>query len=171
MGGHCIGVDPYYLIHKAESLNYYPEIILAGRRRNNDIVSFICKEILRLSIYKKILINEAKVLILGFSFKENSNDFRNTKVTDLVSELTAYGCSIDIYDPCISRAEAIKKHGNFNFISSLNADYKYDVIVVAVPHREFIDMGPELIRSMGADNCVLYDVKSSLPLEMTDGRL
>ncbi len=165
VGGHCIGVDPYYIAQKAQEVGYHPEIILAGRRMNDGMGAWVASQIVKLMIKKDIPINKSKVLMLGITFKENCPDVRNTKVVDVVDELRQFGCQVDIYDPWADASE-VKHEYNETLISEPNlADY--NTIVLAVAHNEFktIDFAKR------SEQSVLYDIKSLLPLEMVDGRL
>lgn len=166
VGGHCISVDPYYLVYKAEMLGYCPEVILSGRRLNSEMPVFICSKIVKLMIKKKIKIENAKALILGVSFKENCPDIRNTKIVDLYYGLKEYKIDVDIFDPIVSKEEMQKEYKIDIINDKINS--KYDVIVLAVPHEFFkkIDYSKYL-----ADKSVLFDIKSILPKEKSDARL
>ena len=169
VGGHCIGVDPYYLTHKAQEVGYHPEVILSGRRINDGMGAYVADRILRLMVRKKINPVGARALVLGLAFKENCPDLRNTKVVDIVAELAEHSMRVDIHDPWVDPAEARHEYG-----VELTADPKagdYDVIVLAVAHRQFIELGAAGIRAFGKDPSVLYDVKSALPRDAVDGRL
>jgi len=169
VGGHCIGVDPYYLTHKAQEIGYNPEMILAGRRLNDNMGNYVVSEIVKLMLKKRIHISESKVLIMGLTFKENCPDLRNTRVTDIIDELSEYGAHIDVYDPWVDKAEA--KH-EYN-ISPIEAPQEntYDTIIIAVSHNEFAEMGAEKIHACGKSNHVLYDIKYLLDVSDVDGRL
>ncbi|HVY66787.1 MAG TPA: Vi polysaccharide biosynthesis UDP-N-acetylglucosamine C-6 dehydrogenase TviB [Gammaproteobacteria bacterium] len=169
VGGHCIGVDPYYLTHKAEEVGYHPEIILAGRRLNNSMAEHVATRVIKLMIGRNIQPSGARVLVLGLTFKENCPDVRNTKVADVVQELKSYGCKVDVYDPWASSAEAEHEYG----ISLIAAPKhgSYDGIVVAVAHKEFVELGPKGIRAFGNPNTVVFDIKHVLPKDASDGRL
>jgi len=169
VGGHCIGVDPYYLTHKAEEVGYRPEIILAGRRLNDSMGEHIAMRVVKLMISRSIQPSGARVLVLGLTFKENCPDVRNTKVADVVRELNSYGCKVDVHDPWASSADAEHEYG-----ISLVAKPKpgvYDAIVVAVAHREYVELGVSGIRSFGTPNTVIFDIKHVLPKSASDGRL
>ena len=169
VGGHCIGVDPYYLTHKAQELGYHPEVILAGRRINDGMGAYVADRVLRLLLSKKINPVGARALVLGLAFKENCPDLRNTKVVDIVAELKEHSMAVDIHDPWVDAAEARHEYG-----VELTADPKagdYDVVLLAVAHKQFIALGAEGIRALGKDPSVLYDVKSALPRDAVDGRL
>jgi len=165
VGGHCIGVDPYYIAQKAQEVGYHPEIILAGRRMNDGMGAWVASQIVKLMIKKDIPINKSKVLILGITFKENCPDVRNTKVVDVVNELRQFGCYVDIYDPWASASE-VKHEYNETLVSEFNIE-NYNTIVLAVAHNEFktIDFTKRSKLS------VLYDIKSLLPKDIVDGRL
>ena len=169
VGGHCIGVDPYYLTHKAQSVGYHPEMILAGRRLNDGMGKHVVSELVKNMLKKRIQIDGANVLVMGLTFKENCPDLRNTKVVDIVSELKDYNINVDIVDPRCSNEEAQHEYG-----LSLTAEHKqnnYDAIIVAVGHNEFIEMGAEQIRALGKTEHVLYDLKYVLPKQSVDMRL
>lgn len=169
VGGHCIGVDPYYLTHKAEELGYNPEVILAGRRINDNMSKFVADKVLKLMLSREINPCTAKALVLGLTFKENCPDVRNTKVVDVVAELQAYGIAVDVYDPWVDKSEASQEYG----IRPIEqpADGNYDAIILAVAHREFIELGGSGIRRYGQPNAVVYDIKSALPVADVDDRL
>ncbi|MDP1844441.1 MAG: nucleotide sugar dehydrogenase [Sediminibacterium sp.] len=165
VGGHCIGVDPYYLAHKAESLGYHPQVILSGRRVNDNMGMFVANKVVKLMIQKGITIKGAKALILGVTFKENCPDIRNSKVVDIYNELNQFGLDIDVYDPHAHAAEVTAEY-DISITTSLK---KYDAIILAVSHDEFIKMDiQELKRN---NNSVLYDIKSILDRNQVDGRL
>ena len=169
VGGHCIGVDPYYLTHKAQAIGYNPEIILAGRRLNDSMGEYVVTQLVKTMIKKRIQVEGAKVLILGLSFKENCPDVRNTKVIDIVHELQEYNIDVDVYDPWVDKAEAEREY-NVTPISKPAMNI-YDGIILAVAHNEFVDMGAEHIRSFGKADHVLYDLKYVFTKEDTDIRL
>ena len=169
VGGHCIGVDPYYLTHKAIELGYNPEIILAGRKINDGMGTYVAKEIISLMLEKNIQTKDANVLILGMTFKENCPDIRNTRVIDLVKELKSNKCNIEIYDPWVDKLE-INQASSFKLIESLKNNY-YDAIVIAVSHKEFRELGHQKIKALGKKNHVLYDIKYVLKANEVDGRL
>ena len=169
VGGHCIGVDPYYLTHKAEEVGYRPEIILAGRRLNDSMAEHVAMRVIKLMIGRSIQPSGARVLVLGLTFKENCPDVRNTKVADVVQELTTFGCKVDVYDPWASSAEAEHEYG-IRLIAKPQAGV-YDGIVVAVAHREFVELGASGIRRLGCPNTVVFDIKHVLPKGASDGRL
>jgi len=169
VGGHCIGVDPYYLTHKAESLGYNPEIILAGRRLNDGMASFVSSQLVKLLAQKNIKINSSKILILGLSFKEDCPDIRNTKVTDIIEELHEYNCKVSVYDPWVNKLEAKKEYG-INLLDKIE-DNAYDAIIIAVAHKEFKKMGIKKIRALGKSNHVVYDLKYLFSATQVDKRL
>lgn len=168
VGGHCIGVDPYYLTHKAQSLGYFPDVILAGRRINDGMGQYVVSTIVKKMIDNALPISGARALVLGLSFKENCPDIRNTRAVDIVEELQNYHMDVDVYDPWVSSAEAEHEFG-INLIKEPQ-EGMYDVIVLAVAHAEFIEKGTDL-RLLGKQKHVLYDVKSVLPGDQVDGRL
>ena len=169
VGGHCISVDPYYLTHKAQEVGYNPEIILAGRRINDNMGIFITNQIIKLMLQNRIQVVDSRILILGLAFKEDCPDLRNTRVVDIVGELKTYNANIDIYDPWIDNHEA-KKEYDIETIPELKAG-TYDAIVLAVAHQQFKDLGSDKIKALGKKNCVIYDAKSLLPRADVDGRL
>lgn len=169
VGGHCIGVDPYYLTHKAQSVGYHPEIILAGRRLNDGMGQHIVAQLVKQMLKKRIFVDGAKVLILGLTFKENCPDIRNTKVIDLVTELREYNIFADVMDPRCSSETALLEYGLALICEP--AEAFYDGIVLAVAHDEFKLMGYDYVRSLGKDNCVLYDLKNIFPEDHVDIRL
>ena len=169
VGGHCIGVDPYYLAHKAKEIGFDPEMIASGRTINNGMGSYIAIEVSKLMSKKRINLVDANVLIMGLSFKENSPDIRNSGVARLVTTLESFNCNVHVYDPWIDKEEAQKE---FN-IELLNEPEKgkYDAIILAVAHDEFKELSSEEIRSYGSKNHVLYDIKYLLDQSEVDGRL
>ena len=169
VGGHCIGVDPYYLTHKAQAIGHNPEIILAGRRLNDSMGEYVVTQLVKTMIKKRIQIEGAKVLVLGLSFKENCPDVRNTKVIDIVHELQKYNVEIDVHDPWIDANEAKREYSITPISQPLSK--QYDGIIIAVAHEQFTKMGIEKIRALGKDNHVLYDLKYLFTKEDTDIRL
>jgi UDP-N-acetyl-D-galactosamine dehydrogenase len=169
VGGHCIGVDPYYLTHKATEIGYHPEMILAGRRINDGMGAYIAQEIVRLMTERRILVSESKILILGFAFKENCPDLRNSKVADIVSELNKFDAKVDVFDPWVDADSAEHEYG-VRPIKKLKPGI-YDAVVLAVGHDEFKVMGVKKIRALAKKVHVLYDVKYLFAAEQTDGRL
>jgi len=168
VGGHCIGVDPYYLTHKAQSVGYYPEVILAGRRINDGMGSYITEQVIRMMTRDRIHVVDANILILGLAFKENCPDLRNTRVIDIVEEFASYHANVDVYDPWVNASAAKEEYG-IDLIPSLT-EGKYDAILLAVAHREFVELGVKL-RDYGKQNHVLFDVKNVLPKGAYDARL
>ncbi|KAE8245084.1 Vi polysaccharide biosynthesis UDP-N-acetylglucosamine C-6 dehydrogenase TviB [Ectopseudomonas guguanensis] len=169
VGGHCIGVDPYYLTHKAESIGYHPEIILAGRRLNDSMSAYVASQLIKGMLKRRIHVDGARVLIMGLTFKENCPDLRNTKVVDIVRELADYNIQIDVYDPWVSVKEAEYEYGLTPVTEpAVNA---YDGIILAVAHNQFRALGAENIRKYGKDEHVLYDLKYVLSAVESDIRL
>jgi UDP-N-acetyl-D-galactosamine dehydrogenase len=169
VGGHCIGVDPYYLTHKAQSIGYHPEMILAGRRLNDTMAKNVVSRFVKEMIKKGIDAGMAKVLVMGLSFKENCPDLRNTKVVDLIKELQSYGIQVDILDPWCSSEEAEREYGLS--VRKNVQDGTYDGIIVAVAHQEFKSMGANLIKKLGKAKHIIFDLKYVLDKSDTDIRL
>jgi UDP-N-acetyl-D-galactosamine dehydrogenase len=169
VGGHCIGVDPYYLTHKAQSIGYHPEIILAGRRLNDSMGAYVVTQLIKKMIKKKIQVEGARVLLLGLSFKENCPDIRNTKIIDIVKELEEYHVDVDVYDPWVDSAEAQHEYNILPIDAPKSAEY--DAIILAVAHEQFKQMGVEEIRKLGKADHVLYDLKYVLAQHESDIRL
>ena len=169
VGGHCIGVDPYYLTYKAQQLGYHPQMILAGRRINDDMSLYVTSQVVKLMLGKGIQPNKARALILGLAFKENCPDVRNTKVVDIVSELRSYGIEVDVHDPWCDGDEAKQEYGID--LVDLPQTAEYDVVILAVAHDEFRDAGTDGIRSLCKNPSVVYDIKYVLPADSVDGRL
>ncbi|MEL7535632.1 MAG: Vi polysaccharide biosynthesis UDP-N-acetylglucosamine C-6 dehydrogenase TviB [Pseudomonadota bacterium] len=169
VGGHCIGVDPYYLTHKAEELGYNPEVILAGRRINDNMALYVANKVLKLMLARSINPCGARVLMLGLTFKENCPDVRNTKVVDVVRELESYGIDVDVYDPWVDAAEAEHEYGIVPVAEPAHS--AYDAIVLAVAHREFVALGGEGVRNYGKPNAPIFDIKYALPAAEVDERL
>jgi UDP-N-acetyl-D-galactosamine dehydrogenase len=170
VGGHCIGVDPYYLTHKAQEVGYHPEVILAGRRINDGMASHVADETIKLMLRKGLPVLGSKVLVLGLTFKENCPDVRNTKVVDIVKALRGYNAQVDVYDPWIDVAEAEHEYG-LQCLRQEPTKGQYAAIVLAVGHEQFMAMGEEGLKAYGQSGAVVYDVKSILPLGAADGRL
>jgi UDP-N-acetyl-D-galactosamine dehydrogenase len=170
VGGHCIGVDPYYLTHKAQEVGHHPEIILAGRRINDSMATHVANQTVKLMLRKGLNVLGDKVLVLGLTFKEDCPDLRNTKVVDIVGALRGYHAQVDVYDPWIDIAEARHEYG-LDCLAALPTGADYAAIVLAVGHREFIALGEPGIKALGRPGAVVYDVKSILPLGAADGRL
>jgi len=169
VGGHCIGVDPYYLTHKAQAIGYHPEIILAGRRLNDSMGAYVVTQLVKGMIKKKIQVEGAKVLVLGLSFKENCPDIRNTKIIDIIHELKEYHMGVDVYDPWVDASEAEHEYA-ITPVQSVKAD-TYDAVILAVAHNQFKEMGVTEIRALGKTNHVLYDLKYVLETAESDIRL
>jgi UDP-N-acetyl-D-galactosamine dehydrogenase len=169
VGGHCIGVDPYYLTHKAQEIGHHPEIILAGRRINDAMGEYVVARVVKLMNQRRIHVCQAEVLILGLTFKENCPDIRNTRVIDMIREFETYSAKVEVYDPWAYPDEARKELG-INLLDELKPG-KYDAIIIATAHDQFREMGAEKIRALGKPHAVLFDVKGILPKECVDGRL
>jgi UDP-N-acetyl-D-galactosamine dehydrogenase len=170
VGGHCIGVDPYYLIQKAQSVGYYPDILLACRRINDAMGQHVAAEVVKLMIHKGHAIAGARVLVLGFTFKENCPDLRNTRVIDLVRELQGFGARIDVHDPWADCAEAKREYA-IDLLAEMPAPGSYDALVVAVAHDQFKTLGIEGLRRLANDRAIIYDIKGLFPKDQVDGRL
>lgn len=170
VGGHCIGVDPYYLTHKAQEVGYHPEVILAGRRINDGMASHVADQTVKLMLRKGLPVLGSRVLVLGLTFKENCPDVRNTKVVDIVRTLQSYNAQVDVYDPWIDVAEAQHEYG-LQCLTDMPAAGQYAAIVLAVGHEQFMAWGESGIKALGQAGAVLFDVKSILPLGAADGRL
>ncbi len=169
VGGHCIGVDPYYLVHKAETLGYHPQLIAAGRRVNDNMGHFVVSEIVKLMAEKKVHIVDANILMMGLTFKENCPDLRNTRVVEMIEELETYNAKVDIYDPWVSKDEAKAEYG-VSLIDDLKQNH-YDAVIVAVSHNEFKAMGIDGVRALTKDKHVIYDIKYLFDSASVDGRL
>jgi UDP-N-acetyl-D-galactosamine dehydrogenase len=169
VGGHCIGVDPYYLTHKAQQIGYHPEIILAGRRLNDSMGAYVVAQLVKAMMQRRIQVDGARILVMGLTFKENCPDLRNTRVVDIVTELKEYNCQVDVYDPWISAEESEHEYG-ITPIAKLPVG-EYDGIIVAVAHHQFKVMGEAAIRTLGKKAHVLYDLKYILPPDASDLRL
>ncbi|MDD7986359.1 nucleotide sugar dehydrogenase [Lentisphaera marina] len=165
VGGHCISVDPYYLTHKAQELGYHPEIILAGRRLNDNMANFVAQEVVKLMIKKSQAVSDAKVLILGITFKENCPDVRNSGAVKVVEELAEFGCQVNVYDPWANSAE-VKHEYDIDLIDNLDDDY--DAVVLTVGHSEFQELD---LSSITHETSVIYDIKYALDKNKVDGRL
>lgn len=169
VGGHCIGVDPYYLTYKAQSIGYNPEIILSGRRINDGMGEYVVSRLIKLMLKKRIHIQQSNVLIMGLTFKENCPDIRNTRVVDIIAELKTYGVNVHVYDPWVDPKEVEAEYGIIP-IASLE-DNKFDAIVLAVAHEQFKKMDIKQIKALGKTDSVIYDLKYLFPAELTDERL
>ncbi len=164
VGGHCIGVDPYYLTYKAQQVGYHPEVILAGRRINDSMGNYVAERLVRLMLSKRIQVIDSRILIMGMAFKENCPDTRNTRVSDIIATLSQYNANIEVYDPWVDRAES-------ELLVEQPDSGSYDAIVVAVAHRQFMEMGFDAIRALGKDICVVFDVKHLFDSKQVDGSL
>ena len=169
VGGHCIGVDPYYLTHKAQGIGYHPEIILAGRRINDGMGAYVVKRVVKLMMQRNALSANPRILILGLTFKENCPDLRNTRVVDIIAEFSDYGAIVHVYDPWVDAAEAEREYG-IRMLPEIRVG-QYDVVILAVAHDEFANMGSARIRALCKPGGILYDVKQVLPATDVDGRL
>ncbi|MEW9806565.1 nucleotide sugar dehydrogenase [Mesorhizobium sp. ZMM04-5] len=170
VGGHCIGVDPYYLTHKAQEAGYHPEVILAGRRINDGMGRYVADRVARLMMKRGFPVVGSRILVMGLAFKENCPDIRNSKAIDIVKELQQFNAAVDIWDPWIS-AGACREETGLDCLAALPGAGVYDAVVVAVGHREFVAGGATGIRALGKENAVLYDVKGIFAKDETDGRL
>jgi UDP-N-acetyl-D-galactosamine dehydrogenase len=169
VGGHCIGVDPYYLTHKAQEVGYHPNMILAGRRLNDNMGHYIAATVIKKMVQRGIDTANSRILVMGLTFKENCPDLRNTKVTDIISEFTEYGIAVDVYDPWANPLEAEKEYG-LALVQELRQD-TYSAVVIAVAHRQFADISIAELRSFCKEKSVIYDVKSLYPRDQVDGCL
>ena len=169
VGGHCIGVDPYYLTHKAQEIGYHPEVILAGRRINDGMGAYVAEQVFRLMNHAQLRVCDARILVMGLAFKENCPDLRNTRVIDVIEALQGYGATVDVYDPWVD-GEAAERMYSICPVSQPEAGH-YDAVVIAVAHDRFRELGEAGIRAFGKPDSVLYDVKYLLPASAVDGRL
>lgn len=169
VGGHCIGVDPYYLTHKSQEIGYLPEIILAGRRLNDSMGAYVASQLVKAMTKRQMQLENARVLIMGFTFKENCPDFRNTRVIDIVDELREFNCKVDVYDPWIDETEILSEY-KFTTIDTLIQD-TYDAIVLAVAHDSFKELGIHQIRALGKSTSIIYDLKYLFNADDVDMRL
>lgn len=169
VGGHCIGVDPYYLTHKAQAIGYHPEIILAGRRLNDSMGAYVGSQLVKAMTQRCIQVQGARILVMGLAFKENCPDLRNTRVVDIIRELGEYNARVDVHDPWVD-AEAARREYGIDLVSEL-VDGSYDAIIIAVGHRQFAEMGVEAIRALGRPEYVLYDLKYVFGASDVDLRL
>jgi len=169
VGGHCIGVDPYYLTHKAQEVGYQPDMILAGRRLNDHMGAYIANTVIKKMVQKGIDTSQSNILILGLSFKENCPDLRNTKVVDIINEFKEYGIKVDIHDPWVNADEA-KAEYDINLVEEPQPR-NYDAIVLAVAHKQFVELTFDYFRNLGKEKVVIYDVKGLLPRDLVDGSL
>jgi UDP-N-acetyl-D-galactosamine dehydrogenase len=169
VGGHCIGVDPYYLTYKAQSIGYNPEIILSGRRINDGMGEYVVSRLVKLMLKKRLHVQDSNVLIMGLTFKENCPDLRNTRVVDIIKELETYGVNIHVYDPWVDPEEAVVEYG-IKPIATLE-EGRFDAIVLAVAHEQFKQMDIKQVRALGKPDSVIYDLKYLFPADLTDERL
>lgn len=169
VGGHCIGVDPYYLTHKAQSIGYNPEVILSGRRINDGMGVYVVSQLVKLMLKKRVHVQEANVLIMGLTFKENCPDIRNTRVVDIIAELKTYGVNVEVYDPWVNAEEAKHEYGITPVVKPVAG--KYDAIILAVAHDQFKKMAISDIRALGTPQAIVYDLKYLFPTDQTDARL
>ena len=169
VGGHCIGVDPYYLTHKAVEVGYHPEMILAGRRLNDNMGNYVADQVAKLMTKKRIHVVDSKILIMGLTFKENCPDLRNTRVVDLIAEFESFNCHVDVYDPWVDKQDAEEEYGIILIEAPQTDDY--DAVILAVAHDEFKVLGAEQMHSYGKEQHVLYDIKYLLDTNDVDGRL
>jgi UDP-N-acetyl-D-glucosamine/UDP-N-acetyl-D-galactosamine dehydrogenase len=169
VGGHCIGVDPYYLTHKAQSIGFHPEMILAGRRINDGMAVFVAADVIKAMLQRRIRLDEARLLVMGFTFKENCPDTRNTKIADLVQELKAFGPSVTVYDPLADARQAADEYG-IEIKTSLPAG-PFETILLAVKHESIVALGASRLRSFLTPEGLLYDMKGVLPPADSDARL
>ncbi|MDQ2633213.1 MAG: nucleotide sugar dehydrogenase [Pseudomonadota bacterium] len=170
VGGHCIGVDPYYLTHKAQEAGYHPEVILAGRRINDGMGRYVADRVARLMMKRGFPVVGSRILVMGLAFKENCPDIRNSKAIDIVRELKQFNAIVDVWDPWVS-AQTDRGGAELECLSALPAPGVYDAVVVAVGHREFVEAGAAGVRALGRDGAVIYDVKGIFGKDETDGRL
>jgi UDP-N-acetyl-D-glucosamine/UDP-N-acetyl-D-galactosamine dehydrogenase len=170
VGGHCIGVDPYYLTHRAQEIGYHPEVILAGRRINDRMGRYVADRVARLMMKRGFPVVGSRVLVLGLSFKENCPDLRNSKVVDVISGLAEYNAEIDVYDPWVAAHEALEEYG-LTVLDTAPLDDFYDAVVVAVGHKQFVDLGAARVRAFGKADAVLFDLKGIFGKIESDGRL
>jgi UDP-N-acetyl-D-galactosamine dehydrogenase len=169
VGGHCIGVDPYYLTFKAQEIGYHPEIILAGRRINDKMGAYVVSRVVKEMVKKKIHVHGSNILIMGLTFKENCPDLRNTKVVDMIEEFKDYNANIDIYDPWVDEDEALHEYG-LSLIKKPNDNF-YDAVILAVAHDDFKNMGIEKIKQFGKSENIIFDLKHVFPKNDVDSRL
>lgn len=169
VGGHCIGVDPYYLTAKAQEIGHFPEMILAGRRLNDRMGAYVAERVVKLLTQRRMHVVGASILVMGFTFKENCPDLRNTRVIDMVREFQHYRASVDVFDPWVDSVEADREYGVQTVLDP--AEGSYDAVILAVGHRQFHDLGPGRIRALCKPNGIVFDLKNVLPAEAVDGRL
>jgi len=169
VGGHCIGVDPYYLTHKADEIGYHSRVILSGREINDGMGQYVAEQVIKLMTMKRIHVVGSRILVMGFAFKENCPDMRNTRVIDIVETLKTYNADVDVYDPWIDAQQACDEYG-LQMVETPAAD-SYDAVILAVAHQQIVDEGIDIIDEFARSQSVIYDVKSVLPAERVDGRL
>ncbi len=169
VGGHCIGVDPYYLTYKAQEVGYHPEMILAGRRLNDAMGPYIALETVKLMLKRRIQVADSRILILGLTFKENCPDLRNTRVIDIIRELSGFGARVEVHDPWVDPEEALRLYG-LRLLEHPPGD-SFDALILAVAHQEFLRLSAAELRGMCRENAVIYDVKGLLPPGLADGGL
>ncbi len=169
VGGHCIGVDPYYLTHKAQAVGHHPEMILAGRRINDNMGEYVAHRVIKLMIKQSISISDSKILVMGLTFKENCPDIRNTKVTDIINELKSYHANVDVYDPWADGSDVEREYGLTIIKQPLQNSY--NAVIIAVAHREFREMGGDKIKNLLKPDGIIFDVKYLLPNQTVDGQL
>jgi UDP-N-acetyl-D-galactosamine dehydrogenase len=167
VGGHCIGVDPYYLAQKAQEVGYHPEIILAGRRLNDSMGKHVATEVVKLMMRKDLKVIDSKVLILGFTFKEDCPDVRNTRVIDIYNELKSFDVQVEVYDPWVN-CEDVKHEYGIEVLKKISEDSQYSAVILAVAHEKFRALS---VRSLVGESGVIYDVKGILPKSLVDARL
>lgn len=170
VGGHCIGVDPYYLTHKSQQLGYHPAMILAGRRINDNMGLHVAAEVVRLMVRRSMNLPESRILIMGLTFKENCPDVRNTRVIDVVRELQDFGADVEVYDPWVD-PESVRAEYGIEVRTECPENGRYDGIVLAVAHRQFVEMSPAALHALGKPEHIVYDIKSILPIDQVDARL
>ncbi len=166
---HCIGIDPYYLTHKAQEISYLPQMILAGRRINDGMGAYVVERVVKLMLAHRMRVADSNILILGLTFKENCPDIRNSRVIDIVRELQGYNAKVDVYDPWANAEDARHEYG-ITPVTKLESG-RYDALILAVAHDEFRAVGAEKLCALDKTPCVLFDVKGMLPADQTDGRL
>ena len=170
VGGHCIGVDPYYLTHKSQEIGYHPAMILAGRRINDNMGLFVAAEVVRLMVRRGMNLPQSKILIMGLTFKENCPDVRNTRVIDVIRELQEFGAAVEVYDPW-AEPEAVRAGYGIDIMTECPDPGRYDGIVLAVAHRQFVEMSPAALHALGKPEHIVYDIKSVFPADQVDARL
>lgn len=169
VGGHCIGVDPYYLTHKAQAMGHHPELILAGRRLNDSMGEYVVSQLVKAMTKKCIQVQDSRVLVMGLAFKENCPDLRNTRIIDIINELSEYNVQVDVFDPWVKPSEAMQEYG-IQLIDQ-PVENSYDAVVIAVGHKQFKEMGETAVRGLGKQKHILYDLKYVFPAQATDLRL